>query len=61
MHSRKLRGDLGASAVEYGLIVFAIAAIISVVVFAFGRVVTQTFDNSCSKIRTQVEKTESTC
>jgi pilus assembly protein Flp/PilA len=42
--------DTGASAVEYGLIVFAIAAVISLVVFGFGRVVEGTFTDSCDTI-----------
>lgn len=54
---RRLRGGLadpdqqGASAVEYGLIVFAIAALITVVVFAFGGVVSDLFATSCSTIK----------
>lgn len=48
--ARDGRGDDGASAVEYGLIVFAIAALIVVIVFAFGGVVTELFTTSCSSI-----------
>jgi Flp pilus assembly pilin Flp len=41
------RDDHGASSVEYGLIVFAIAAAIVIAVVAFGDVVTGTFTTSC--------------
>jgi pilus assembly protein Flp/PilA len=46
-------GDDGASAVEYGLIVFAIAALIVVIVFALGRVVGDLFGRTCDKVTTQ--------
>jgi Flp pilus assembly pilin Flp len=36
MSARFSASDRGASAVEYGLIVFAIAAVVIVAVFAFG-------------------------
>ncbi|MDQ1727324.1 MAG: Flp/Fap pilin component, partial [Frankiaceae bacterium] len=42
--------DSGASAVEYGLIVFAIAAVIAIAVFSFGGVVRDTFQTSCDHI-----------
>jgi len=42
--------DVGASAVEYGLIVFAIAAVIVGVVVAFGHVVHDTYSTTCSGI-----------
>ena len=44
------RDEVGASAVEYGLIVFAIAAVITLVVLALGNVVRASFTNSCSDI-----------
>lgn len=40
----------GASAVEYGLLVFAIAAVIALVVFAFGLVVGETYDGACGDL-----------
>lgn len=40
--------DEGASAVEYGLLVAAIAAIIILVVFALGTYVKGAFHDSCS-------------
>jgi pilus assembly protein Flp/PilA len=45
-----LKKDDGASAVEYGLLVAAIAAIIVVVVFALGGYVKGAFDDTCSGI-----------
>jgi Flp pilus assembly pilin Flp len=36
-------GDSGSSAVEYGLVVFALAGVIAAVVFAFGGFVDETF------------------
>ena len=45
-----LRRDEGASAVEYGLLVAAIAAVIVVVVFVLGGKVKQAFTNTCSGI-----------
>ena len=48
----RLREEDGASAVEYGLIVFAIAALIVVVLWALGGVVHETYSDSCERIRT---------
>lgn len=46
--------DDGASAVEYALIVTAIAAVIVFAVFALGGVVTSMFAESCAKIDSKV-------
>lgn len=48
---RHSRTEDGASSVEYGLIVFAIAAIVVITLFAFGTVTTGMFTNSCDEIR----------
>jgi pilus assembly protein Flp/PilA len=51
---RKLTGDVkdrGASAVEYGLMVAAIAAVIVAIVFGLGGLVKETFTNTCSEIK----------
>ena len=45
--------DRGASTVEYGLIVFAIAALITIVIFALGAVVEETYSDSCDQIASQ--------
>lgn len=44
------RTERGASATEYGLVVSAIAAVIAVVVFAFGDSVTDLFDDTCDAV-----------
>lgn len=44
------REDRGASAVEYGLLVAAIAALIVIIVFALGGLVRDVFKDTCSKI-----------
>ena len=44
------RDDKGASAVEYGLLVAAIAALIVVVVFLLGNVVKGSFSKTCGVI-----------
>jgi len=46
------RGDDGASAVEYGLLVAAIAAIIILVVFALGTFVKGAFKDTCTAFAT---------
>jgi pilus assembly protein Flp/PilA len=45
-----VRKDEGASAVEYGLLVAAIAALIVIIVFALGGLVKGVFQNTCEKI-----------
>ena len=42
--------ERGASAVEYGLLIAGIAALIVVVVFAFGDNITSIFDNTCKAV-----------
>ena len=46
----QVRKDDGASAVEYGLLVAAIAALIVIIVFAFGGVLSNIFQNTCNKV-----------
>ena len=45
------RNDEGASAVDYGLIVFAIAALITVIVVSFGGAVRDMFEGSCNTLK----------
>lgn len=52
---QKTRDDRGASAVEYGLLVAAIAAVIIVAVFAFGGFVSDIFEETCTSIESDVE------
>lgn len=42
--------DSGASAVEYGLLIAAIAALIVIVVFSLGKVIQGVFTGTCDKI-----------
>ena len=44
------RDERGASAVEYGLLIAGIAALIVVVVFAFSDTITGLFDDTCDAI-----------
>lgn len=46
------RTDDGASAVEYGLLVAGIAALIVAVVFLFGGMIKSVFQGTCSSINT---------
>lgn len=46
------RDEKGASAVEYGLLVAAIAAIIVLIVFAIGKFVKAGFSDTCSGLKT---------
>ena len=47
------RTEDGASSVEYGLVVTAIAALLVVVVFALGGVTLDMFSSSCSTIESR--------
>jgi len=47
------RTEDGASAVEYGLLVAGIAALIVAVVFLFGGMIKNVFSNTCNGIHTQ--------
>ena len=46
------RNEEGASAVEYGLLVAGIAALIVAVVFLFGGMISGVFTSTCDKIST---------
>ena len=47
--------DEGASAVEYGLLIAAIAAIIILLVFAVGKFAKQSFQDTCHSFRSQAD------
>ena len=51
----------GASAVEYGLLVAAIAALIVVAVFGIGKVVSGSFSSTCPTLKTQASNTTAAC
>ncbi|WP_028645748.1 Flp family type IVb pilin [Nocardioides sp. URHA0020] len=45
------RDEAGASAVEYGLLVAGIAALIVAVIFLFGGMIKNTFSDTCTTIQ----------
>jgi len=51
--------DQGASAVEYALLLTAIAAVIVVVIFALGNAVTGLYSDTCTRIDDQVTASSS--
>ena len=55
------KGEEGASAVEYGLLVAAIAALVVLVVFALGNVVQQVFSDTCDTIASNTVATTDSC
>ena len=54
------KNEDGASAVEYGLLVAAIAALIVIIVFALGGVVKDVFKKTCDEVQAGA-KTTTTC
>jgi len=51
LRGRKAKMDeRGASAVEYGLLIAGIAALIVAVVFLFGGVIKNIFQNTCNQV-----------
>ena len=55
------RNEDGASAVEYGLLVAGIAALIVVIVFALGGVIKNAFSSTCNTIKQGSSSTAATC
>ena len=53
--------DNGASAVEYGLLVAAIAAVVVIIVFALGGVVKEVFSDTCDSIKAGATNVAATC
>jgi pilus assembly protein Flp/PilA len=51
------KDEQGASAVEYGLLVAAIAALIVLIVFALGGVVKDVFTNTCKSVQASANTT----
>lgn len=49
---RKSASERGASAVEYGLLVAGIAALVVVAIFALGPVVKEAFTDTCTSVTT---------
>jgi pilus assembly protein Flp/PilA len=59
IHDR--REDDGASAVEYGLLVAGIAALIVAIVFLFGGVIKNAFSNTCGRVKQGSATASATC
>jgi len=55
------RNEDGASAVEYGLLVAAIAALIVLIVFALGGIVKEVFTDTCTTIKASAQNVEANC
>ena len=55
------RDDDGASAVEYGLLVAGIAAVIVLLVFALGGVIQSAFSSTCTTVTGKVTSSGQTC
>ena len=55
------KDETGASAVEYGLLVAAIAALIVVAVFGIGKVVSGSVTSTCTQLKTSSGKPSATC
>lgn len=53
--------DRGASAVEYGLMVAAIAAVIVGIVFGLGTLIKSAFSTTCTNIASSVTTTTASC
>jgi pilus assembly protein Flp/PilA len=53
--------DRGASAVEYGLMVAAIAAVIVAVVFGLGTLVRSAFSKTCSAVSSSLSAGAGSC
>ena len=51
----------GASAVEYGLLVAAIAALIVIIVFALGGIVREVFEDTCAEIVSEGQSISGSC
>lgn len=55
------RDDRGASAVEYGLLIAGIAALIVVIVFAFGDTIQGVFEDTCGSVTAKTANTSDDC
>jgi len=53
--------ERGASAVEYGLLIAGIAALIVLAVFALGPIVKDAFTDTCSAIKSGNPSVDGTC
>jgi pilus assembly protein Flp/PilA len=58
---RRRSSDRGASAVEYGLLIAAIAGVIIAIVFGLGEVIGGVFSDSCNGIGTAATQSTTRC
>lgn len=58
MRRPSTRDDTGATAVEYALLVAAVAAVIVAIVFMLGQHVFMLFDDTCHSIQVKASGTE---
>ncbi|WP_432479797.1 Flp family type IVb pilin [Nocardioides sp. GXQ0305] len=58
MDEHTARGERGASAVEYGLLIAGIALLAVLAVFGFGGGVDGLFNNSCDTINQEISATD---
>lgn len=58
---RRQDNDRGASAVEYGLLVAGIAAVIVTIVFLLGGTIRNKFQNTCDSIASGGSNVAATC
>jgi pilus assembly protein Flp/PilA len=47
------RGERGATAVEYGLLIAGIAGLVVLVIFAFGAEITSLYQDTCTDVSTR--------
>jgi pilus assembly protein Flp/PilA len=50
LSGRRERTEDGASAVEYGLLIAGIAAVVAVAIFAFSGTITGLFNDTCNSV-----------
>jgi pilus assembly protein Flp/PilA len=55
------RNQDGASAVEYGLLVAGIAALVVAIVFVFGGIIKDAFQGTCNRVKQGSSSTAQTC
>ncbi len=59
--SRSRAQERGASAVEYGLLIAGIAALIVVAVFALGPIIKEAFADTCDSVTANAASISATC
>jgi pilus assembly protein Flp/PilA len=55
------RNQDGASAVEYGLLVAGIAALVVAIVFVFGGIIKDAFQGTCNRVKQGSASAAATC